>query len=237
MKVLYISPENTVGTLDLWKKAHEARGNQCTFVTLYPTKHSYDPGICLNLPLVNTSPFYMKIRHRYYQIARGIKGDYREKEGYPPVWKPNSKLEKWYFQFRDWLWHFKVEDAIKDQNLLNYDIYHLEWGLEFYRDGRFVKKLKEAGLPPRIMIDCSHGNSNKDFNLQPIVAHSSIDQVLDYNQSIIGFMLESNIKEGNQQIPEDLSDLKYGVSLTDACMNWETTETLLSEAAERLRSR
>lgn len=99
------------------------------------------------------------------------------------------------------------------------------------------KKLKEAGLPPRIMIDCSHGNSNKDFNLQPMVAHNSIDQVLDYNHSIIGFMLESNIEEGNQQIPEDLSDLKYGVSLTDACMNWETTETLLSEAAERLRSR
>ena len=110
------------------------------------------------------------------------------------------------------------------------------------------KKLKEAGLPPRIMIDCSHGNSKrftnskfiksfKDFNLQPMVAHSSIDQVLDYNQSIIGFMLESNIEEGNQQIPEDLSELKYGVSLTDACMNWETTEALLSEAAERLRAR
>ena len=110
------------------------------------------------------------------------------------------------------------------------------------------KKLKEAGLPPRIMIDCSHGNSQrftneklvksfKDFNLQPTVAHKSIDQVLDYNHSIIGFMLESNIEEGNQQIPEDLSDLKYGVSLTDPCMNWETTETLLSEAAERLRSR
>ena len=99
------------------------------------------------------------------------------------------------------------------------------------------KKLKEAGLPLRIMIDCSHGNSNKDFNLQPMVAHSSIDQVLDYNHSIIGFMLESNIEEGNQQIPEDLSELKYGVSLTDACMNWETTEALLIEAAERLRAR
>jgi len=67
--------------------------------------------------------------------------------------------------------------------------------------------------------------------------HSSIDQVLDYNHSIIGFMLESNIEEGNQQIPEDLSELKYGVSLTDACMNWETTEALLIEAAERLRAR
>ena len=99
------------------------------------------------------------------------------------------------------------------------------------------KKLKAEGLPPRIMIDCSHGNSNKDFNLQPMVAHSSIDQVLNYNHSIIGFMLESNIEEGNQQIPEDLSELKYGVSLTDACMNWETTEALLIEAAERLRAR
>ena len=99
------------------------------------------------------------------------------------------------------------------------------------------KKLKEAGLPPRIMIDCSHGNSNKDFNFQPIVANDSIDQVIDYNQSIIGFMLESNIEKGNQKIPEDLSELKYGVSLTDACMNWETTKTLLSEVADRLRSR
>jgi 3-deoxy-7-phosphoheptulonate synthase len=99
------------------------------------------------------------------------------------------------------------------------------------------KKLKAEGLPPRIMIDCSHGNSNKDFNLQPMVVHSSFEQVLDYNHSIIGFMLESNIEEGNQQIPEDLSELKYGVSLTDACMSWETTEILLSEAAERLRSR
>jgi 3-deoxy-7-phosphoheptulonate synthase len=99
------------------------------------------------------------------------------------------------------------------------------------------KKLKAEGLLPRIMIDCSHGNSNKDFNLQPMVALSSIDQVLDYNHSIIGFMLESNIEEGNQQIPADLSELKYGVSLTDACMNWETTKALLSEAAERLRAR
>ena len=110
------------------------------------------------------------------------------------------------------------------------------------------KKLKEAGLPARIMIDCSHGNSQrftdsklvksfKDFNLQSMVANESIDQVIDYNQSIIGFMLESNIEEGNQKIPEDLSELKYGVSLTDACMNWETTKTLLSEVADRLRSR
>jgi 3-deoxy-7-phosphoheptulonate synthase len=97
------------------------------------------------------------------------------------------------------------------------------------------KKLNEEGLPPRIMIDCSHGNSNKDFNLQSSVAHNCIDQVLDSNQSIIGFMLESNINEGSQKISEDLSQLKYGVSLTDACLSWDSTKTLLSDLAERLR--
>ena len=99
------------------------------------------------------------------------------------------------------------------------------------------KKLNKEGLPPRIMIDCSHGNSNKDFNLQSSVAHNCIDQVLDSNQSIIGFMLESNINEGSQKISEDLSQLKYGVSLTDACMSWNSTKTLLSDLAERLRMR
>ena len=93
MKILYIAPENTVGTLNLRKEAHEARGNKCTFVTLYPTKHGYDPGICLNLPLVKASPWYMQSRHRYYLLARGRSGDYQEKEGYPPIWEPNSLLE------------------------------------------------------------------------------------------------------------------------------------------------
>ncbi|MFQ6677349.1 MAG: glycosyltransferase [Fidelibacterota bacterium] len=136
-----------MGTLSLWKQAHEARGNECTFITLYPTKHHYDPGICLNLPLVKANPLYMKSRHRYYQLARGGDGDYQEKKGYPPVWRPNSIPEKWYFKFRDWLWSFKIEPAIKKLGLLNYDIYHLDWGLEFYRDSRFVKKLIEAGKP------------------------------------------------------------------------------------------
>ena len=111
MKILYIAPENTVGTLSLWKEAHEARGNECTFITLYRTKHDYDPGICLNLPLVNANPWYMQGRHRYYQLARGGKGDYQEKEGCPPEWKPNSFFEKKYFQFRDWLWSFTIEPA------------------------------------------------------------------------------------------------------------------------------
>ncbi|MCH7611946.1 MAG: glycosyltransferase [Candidatus Marinimicrobia bacterium] len=164
MKVLYIAPENTVGTLSLWKQAHESRGNECTFITLYHTTHDYDPGICLDLPLVKASPWYMKSRHRYYQLARGAEGDYREKDGYPPVWTPNSTPEKWYFQFRDWLWSFKVEPAIEALRLFDYDVYHLDWGLEFYRDGRFVKKLKEAGKP---IICTYHG---QDLRTRGVIA-------------------------------------------------------------------
>lgn len=145
MRILYISPENTVGTLSLWKKAHENRGNQCDFVTLYPTRHDYDPGYCLNLPLISTNAFYLKLRHKYYQYHKGSEGSFKEKEGFPPVWKPNSYLEKQYFHFRDWLWHFKIEKAVEELDLYNYDIYHIEWGLEFYRDGRFIKKLAEMG--------------------------------------------------------------------------------------------
>ena len=98
-------------------------------------------------------------------------------------------------------------------------------------------QLEKENLPKRIMIDCSHGNTNKDYTLQPKVADNCINQVLKSNQSIIGFMLASNIEEGNQKITPDLKDLKYGVSLTDACINWESTEKLLLRLAEKLRKR
>lgn len=145
MKIIYISPENTVGTLSLWKKAHESRGNQCDFVTLYQTRHEYDPGYCLELPLISTNAKYLKYRHKYYQHHHGIEGSAKVKEGYPPIWEPNSQLEKIYFQFRDWLWHFKIEKAIEQLDLFSYDIYHVEWGLGLYRDGRFVKALAKSG--------------------------------------------------------------------------------------------
>jgi 3-deoxy-7-phosphoheptulonate synthase len=95
------------------------------------------------------------------------------------------------------------------------------------------KNLIKDDLPSRIMIDCSHGNTNKDYTLQPRVAKYCINQVVNGNESIIGMMLESNIHEGNQKITEKL---KYGVSLTDACIDWVTTENLLLDLANKLRS-
>lgn len=73
------------------------------------------------------------------------------------------------------------------------------------------------------MIDCSHANSNKDAALQPLVLENVTNQILEGNTSIIGLMVESNIGWGNQKLPQDLSQLQYGVSITDACIDWDTT--------------
>lgn len=93
--------------------------------------------------------------------------------------------------------------------------------------------LEAAGLRPNVVIDCSHANSNKDHNRQPIVFRDAISQRTDGNKGVIGLMLESHLNEGNQSLG-DPADLKYGVSITDACINWETTEDLLREAHSTL---
>ena len=83
------------------------------------------------------------------------------------------------------------------------------------------------------MIDCSHANSNKDHELQASVFHDVVDQSIT-NKKIIGTMLESNINSGKQAFPQEKENLQYGVSITDACIDWETTEQLLRDAYNKL---
>lgn len=96
--------------------------------------------------------------------------------------------------------------------------------------------LAERDLPQRLVIDCSHGNSNKDHRRQPQVAQQIVDQIVAGNESIVGMMLESNINEGNQPIPSDRADLKYGVSITDKCIAWDETEALIMAVYNQLQS-
>ncbi|PCH62747.1 MAG: 3-deoxy-7-phosphoheptulonate synthase [SAR86 cluster bacterium] len=91
------------------------------------------------------------------------------------------------------------------------------------------QQLHKASLPENIMIDCSHGNSSKDHRRQQLVLEDVASQIAAGNKSIIGVMLESNIEEGNQPIPDDLDELLPGVSITDACVDWDTTEILLRQ--------
>jgi 3-deoxy-7-phosphoheptulonate synthase len=95
--------------------------------------------------------------------------------------------------------------------------------------------LRVAKLPVNIVVDCSHANSRKNHALQTLVLKDVVGQILDGNRSIKGVMLESNLFEGNQKLARP-QDLRYGVSITDACLGWDSTAASLREAAERLRT-
>jgi len=97
--------------------------------------------------------------------------------------------------------------------------------------------LAKAKLPANIVVDCSHANSYKKPELQPLVMTDVINQIVHGNKSLVGVMVESNIEAGNQKIPADLSELKYGCSVTDACIDWDTTVTMLRAADAELRRR
>ena len=95
--------------------------------------------------------------------------------------------------------------------------------------------LKKDGLSGNIMVDCSHANSSKDPANQTLVMEDITQQIDAGNDSIVGLMIESNINWGNQSIPDNLSDLQYGVSVTDACIDWDTTQTSMRELASKLK--
>ncbi len=97
--------------------------------------------------------------------------------------------------------------------------------------------LKAKQLPPAIMVDCSHANSYKDHTRQGEVLDNIVEQLMTDPDSISGVMLESNLNAGNQTIPDNLNQLKYGVSITDKCVDWETTVELLTRAHHRLQQR
>ena len=97
--------------------------------------------------------------------------------------------------------------------------------------------LKAAGLIPAIMIDCNHGNSRKDPENQPSVAADALRQIEEGDTSIIGFMVESNLNPGKQAFPRPREELAYGVSVTDGCIGWETTEQLIRDAHRALDAR
>ena len=97
------------------------------------------------------------------------------------------------------------------------------------------ESLAKADLPQNIMIDCSHENSSKKPELQPLVMDNVTNQILEGNKSIIGLMIESNLKEGRQNIPANLDDLEYGLSVTDGCIGWDNTVEHIRKMHKKLR--
>ncbi len=101
--------------------------------------------------------------------------------------------------------------------------------------GEAAAMCRARGLPARVMIDCSHGNSSKDHTRQGMVFADLLAQLAGGSRDIMGAMIESHIHGGSQKLVQGTAGLAYGVSITDACLDWETTERILLEADARLR--
>src|SRR5207247_3098032 len=114
-----------------------------------------------------------------------------------------------------------------DVNGANYDAISLH---------KTLAALRDAGLPPRLMIDTSHGNSDKDYRRQPVVAREIVAQIAQGEAGIVGVMMESFIVDGRQDL-KDPKRLAYGQSITDACMGWEMTAPVLRDFAAAVRAR
>jgi 3-deoxy-7-phosphoheptulonate synthase len=96
---------------------------------------------------------------------------------------------------------------------------------------------RERSLPARVMVDCSHGNSGKDHTRQPAVLRDIVGQIAAGSRDVMGAMMESHLHEGNQRMTHGHEGLRYGVSITDACIDWPTTEAALREAHASLQLR
>ena len=172
MKILYVSPENTVGLLTIWKEIHKNNGHEARFITMYPSKQKFDNGICLNLPFINTSDAYINSRNLYYKITRGPLGD-QEIKSNKSIYNKSNLIEKIYFPIRDQIWKRYFEKIIREYNLFDFDYYHFEWGMDIYRNFSFVKKLKKMNKP---IIAHYHG---QDIRTRGIFY--DMDQMADLN--------------------------------------------------------
>ncbi|WP_228139058.1 MULTISPECIES: 3-deoxy-7-phosphoheptulonate synthase [unclassified Psychrobacter] len=101
----------------------------------------------------------------------------------------------------------------------------------------YANKMRESGVLPAIIIDCSHNNSNKDYRKQRLVADSVVKQIVAGNHSIVGMMLESNINAGKQSVSSEIKSMQYGVSITDECLDWQATEKIVLDINKQLSKR
>ncbi|MBU0692609.1 glycosyltransferase [bacterium] len=141
MKFLYITPEHVSGTLSLFKKEHERRGDECRFVTFWHSRYDFEDDICLNLPLM---PNLGWVRGLRASLGRDPHRAFSPSADSLPVWNPGT-LTKSFFRFRDFLNWPQIEDAVRQHHLDEFDIIQLDSGLDFTRDARFAASCAQKG--------------------------------------------------------------------------------------------
>ena len=168
-RILYISPEHVSGALSLFQRGHRARGHECRYVTFFPSSSGFPEDICLNLSWMPDSAFVQKIKTFAYRRVPQMLGQ-AAREGHPPTWRPATAAEAAFFYLRDFLLSGKIERTIRRYDFDHFDLIHLDQGLDFYRDGRYVRKMKARGA----FVTCFyHGTDLRNRGVIPAVDGAS----------------------------------------------------------------
>ena len=144
MKFLHLCDQNWVGMANAFVEAHRRHGHEARLVTLCENVNEYEEDICLHLPLLKGTSFHQVLKGAMNR-AHGNRPKIEKAPDSVPTWKPRSGLEAAFFRFRETLWKPRIERAIREHGLDDFDVYHLESGLGFYRDARFLKEMKARG--------------------------------------------------------------------------------------------
>ncbi len=176
MKILHIAPTNTSGVPGQFVAAEQHLGYYSRMVTLFRDPRRYQDDICLNLPFIDFSG--TKLLKKLVSNPAKITVDNISKvpESIPVTWEPHSAAERLLVNFRDWLWQFTVEKAIRKYKLDTFDVYQLDGGLDFYRHAGFIKRIKAAG---KKIICCYTGSDLRTRGVIP-----AIDQLSDLNVTV-----------------------------------------------------
>jgi len=159
MKILYISPQHVSGTLNLWQTEHRRRGNECRYVTLFPSGFGFEEDINLSLPLHPDSKWILSARRLHNRVRHGALGDDTPIEERPPFRPPYSLVEKLFFSYRDRMVSGRIENAIRSHDLDSFDIIHLDQGQGFFRDVRVMRRWFDSG---KKLVAFYHGSDMRN---------------------------------------------------------------------------
>lgn len=143
-KILYISPEHVSGTMELFQRGHRQRGHECRYITFFPSSSGFPEDVCLNLPLMADSPLVKRIKRVLYRSSPEMAGR-GDRPGHPPVWRSSTAAEAVFFFLRDRMLSGRIWRVIHQNRFDEFDLYHLDQGLDFFRDVRFARRMKARG--------------------------------------------------------------------------------------------
>ncbi len=144
MRFLHICDQNWVGMANAFVEAHRRHGHEARLVSLCECVNEYEEDICLHLPFLKGTAFHQVLKG-VMNRAHGNRPKLESRSTGVPTWRPRGRVEAGFFRLREAMWKAKIEKAIREHDLDGYDVYHLESGIGFYRDARFLRKMKARG--------------------------------------------------------------------------------------------